>query len=85
MTIPRSNEKDIYEGEEDAHFLNKGVVWSKEFLTKFPKSPRFVKCFLENIEGNSVYIPRFLRRLQPPPDIFFEVESGNKDNKKAIE
>ena len=80
MTIPRSNEKDVYDGAELQDFLDKGTKFSKRFLTSH-KSPRYVKCFLENIEGKSVYIPRFLRRLEPPRDIW----SSSGDNKKAIE
>ena len=51
MTIPKTNEKDIYAGAESTALLEKGRNWSKSFLTMFPKSPRYVKCFLENIEG----------------------------------
>ena len=85
MTIPRSNAKDVYEGAEDSTFLARGSAFSKSFVSAYPKSPRFVKCFLENIEGKSVYIPRYLRRLQPPADVWYEVESGGKKNNKAIE
>ena len=69
MIIPRSNAKDVYEGAEDSTFLARGSVFSKTFVYKYPKSPRFVKCFLENIEGKNVYIPKYLRRLKPPPDV----------------
>ena len=53
----------------------------KKFNGKFKKQQRFAKCFFENIDGQSVFIPKFLTPLAPPKEIYDK--DGNK--KKGIE
>lgn len=81
ITIPKNNDKDYYKGKERSVFLEYGSQWMKKMFTKFKKSERIVKCFFEDIDGVSVFIPKFLTPLAPPDEIY------NKDTnrKKGIE
>ena len=51
-------------------FLLHGNKWAKEL--SYPgkrKNPRSFKVFLEDVSGASVFIPRFLTPLPPPPAV----------------
>lgn len=73
------NEKEYYQGYEKTPFLQLGNDWAKQVASKFKQEKRLIKVFLENIEGQSVFIPRFLTPIRPPEGVF------QKEDKRAIE
>ena len=83
IQLPRENEKDYYRGKESDNFLQKGTNWIKAVQNKFKKTPRSMKCFLENIDGESVFIPKFLTPLRPPEQIYDERDDGKNIEKAA--
>ena len=80
IQLPVKNEKDYYRGKEADNFLQKGTNWIKSIQNKFKQNPRVIKAFLEDIDGESVFIPKFLTPLRPPEQIY----KGPNDE-KAIE
>lgn len=66
ISVPQENEKEAYPGKEKTPFLTLGTDFAKDIYTKFKTRPRVVKVFLVNIDGESVFIPRFLSPMQPP-------------------
>lgn len=79
INIPLENEREFYVGAENGPFLEKGTAWEKQFYERFKPNARQVKAFLENIEGKSTFIPRFLSPIKPPASVCAA------DDKKAIE
>jgi len=66
-------------------FLLSGNKWAKE--RSYPgkrKNPRSFKVFLEDIQGRSVFIPRFLTPLKPPEQVTYVQNSQGPDT-KALE
>jgi len=69
INIPLENDREFYVGAEQATLLEKGTAWEKQFYERFKPNNRQVKAFLENIEGKSTFIPRFLSPIKPPPSV----------------
>lgn len=44
----------------------KGKEFMIEYYERFPKDHRFVKIFLENLDGQSIFISKFIRSQEPP-------------------
>ena len=80
ISIPLENEKDFYNGVEKTGLLEAGTDWVKMIYDKFKPIHRSPKVFLENIKGESTFIPRFLSPIKPPE----KVTDVSKD-KKSIE
>jgi hypothetical protein len=70
ISISRENDKDFYQGYERTPFLQAGSDWVRNLEVKFKKNPRFMKVFLENIDGQSVFISKFLSPIRPPEDVY---------------
>lgn len=87
ISVPQENEKEAYPGKEKTPFLTLGTDFAKDIYRKFKTNPRVVKVFLVNIDGQSVFIPRFLTPMQPP--MTAPADGGfaiyDKDDPKAIE
>ena len=79
ISISRDNEQEFYPGYERGPFLQAGNEWIKAYQRQF-NSERVVKLFLENLDGQSVFVSKYLSPLKPPSEIY----SGPSD-KKAIE
>lgn len=64
-----SSASDYYPGVENSQFLIMGSSW----LMKIKKNPvygkRLIKLWGENIDGMSVFIPRFISPLKIPPHL----------------
>ena len=79
INIPLENDREFYGGQEKGPFLELGTAWEKQFYERFKPNNRQVKAFLENIDGKSTFIPRFLSPIKPP------VHVCDVKEKKAIE
>jgi coiled-coil and C2 domain-containing protein 2A len=79
IKLPMENDKDYYNGKEKANFLEACIQWAKATARPFVLNQRCFKLFLENIDGQSVFIPRFLSPIKPPDEIY------KKDDSRAIE
>lgn len=82
ISLPRENDRDYYQGFEKGPFLQVGSEWVKALELKFRKQGRQFKVFLENIQGQSVFIPKFLTPIQPPEMIY---KDGSHNDVKSIE
>jgi coiled-coil and C2 domain-containing protein 2A len=80
ITLARENDREYYQGFEKGPFLQVGSEWVKNLEVKFRKTSRQYKVFLENINGQSVFIPKYLNSLKPHESFF-----SGKEDKKAIE
>ena len=83
ITIPKSNEKDYYKGVERSPFLEYGSIWMRKVYNKFKKGHRIAKVFFENIDGHSVFIPKFLTPLAPPTEVYDKQTNRKKGIEKA--
>jgi len=71
IQISLENEKDYYSGpmkKETGIDLEKYHQWAKDIMMKFGNE-RYIKIYLENIDSESVFIPKFLTPIRPPPDL----------------
>jgi len=69
--MQNDNEEAYYPGFESSSLLFYGSEWIREIRTKkknFLK--RNIKCFGENLIGNSVLLCRYLTALRPPQQLF---------------
>jgi coiled-coil and C2 domain-containing protein 2A len=66
LQLPGENEYDYYPGAEKPSLLIAGSTWVKELKNRKVCSTRVVKAFGENINGQSVFLSRYLTRQKPP-------------------
>jgi hypothetical protein len=69
------NEREFYQGHEKTQLLHEGNLWIKRFAAKFPNKPRTMKVFLENLDGESVFISKFLHPIEPPAELLAQAGS----------
>ncbi len=81
ITLPRNNRNDYYQGFEQTPFLQAGTEFVDSVQSKFQKDKRYPRVFLENLDGKSVFIPKYLSPQRPPPEVYRD----NDTNSKAIE
>lgn len=68
LELPTETEADYYPGFENATFLYQGSQWVlHQKANRKVLKDRVVKVFAENCLGKSVFIPRFITPLEPPP------------------
>lgn len=67
IELPSENSELHYEGAEDSQTLLYCAQWIKRLAKKFPS--RNFNVFGENLNGQSVLIPRYLRPMQPPKEV----------------
>jgi coiled-coil and C2 domain-containing protein 2A len=83
IRIPLDNDEEHYAGFEDSELLEKGTMWANKVTSSFKGQHRIVKCFLEDIDGRSVYIPRFLCPIRLPDDVYRRDEKPNRAIERA--
>ena len=59
--------------------MDECLNWTRAFARKYRVRPRYVKLYLEDINGHSIFIPRYLSPVKPPAEIY------TKDDNRAIE
>lgn len=70
IEIPTDFETLYNPGFEDAEFLIDASIWLEKIKKKKKKiSKRNIKLWGENIEGKSVFLPRFISPMKPPFDL----------------
>lgn len=79
IRIPIDNDREYYNGKESPLFLETCCQFARQVTKPYVLKPRFVKLFLENVDGMSVFIPRFLTPIRPPDEIY------KKEDNRAIE
>ena len=70
IELPAENAVDYKAGKEDGVLLNRGVRWLKQWRKKTVYKERVIKLFAEDVEGMSIYLPRFLSPQRPPTDFY---------------
>ena len=51
-------------------FLEAASKWADTAVADFKVNKRKIKVFLESLDGKSVFIPKYLTPIKPPPDIY---------------
>lgn len=82
IQIETQNERDYETGYETTPFLLEGSEWAKSAVERFRKSPRRVPVFLEKLDGQSVFVCRYLTPVRPPGSLS---GGSGQDPDKAIE
>ena len=70
LELPTEAESDYYPGFENPKFLFDANQWITNRKVDKNLKNRNIKLYAENFEGKSVFIPRFIHPLEPPPEIF---------------
>ena len=50
--------------------LETASKWADAAVANFKVNKRKIKVFFENLDGQSVFIPKYLTPIKPPPDIY---------------
>ena len=80
----KNDDLDYVPGFEDSIFLINGTKWLKKMKEKTILKNRTIRLFAENINGHSVFMPRFLKEDgQAPPDVIFNDKEPNPIEKAA--
>lgn len=61
-SLAYNGDKKFFGGEEDPLFLQHANDWLEQLNMK-----RYIRLWLNNLEGNSIFISRFLMDVEPPP------------------
>jgi len=51
IRIPVENDQEYYLGKESSIFLDECCKWQRQVVKQFQLKPRYLKLFLENIDG----------------------------------
>ena len=87
LELPAENEYEYYGGYEELNLLLEGT----KFVQDCKKSPglakRMIKVFGENIQGQSVFLCRYLRAQSLPPELalYFDGSGDQADVNYAIQ
>jgi hypothetical protein len=71
--LPDSNNTDFVKGEESMQLLLYGKSFLEKIFDQEENKGRNIRLWGYNIEGKSVFIPRYLTPLEPPPE-FMQVD-----------
>ena len=82
LELPAENEFEYYSGAENPSLLVRGTDWVRS-LRKGKFAKRVIKVFGENINGKSVFLPRYLTPQKPPVEVCDLV--SNPEDEYAIE
>jgi len=66
VEIPGKSESNYFPGFEDSQFLIMGSNWLDKINKNRVYGSRYIKLWGENIDGHSIFLPRFLTSQQPP-------------------
>ena len=69
LELPIKNEFEYYRGYEETHLLISGTRWVKKFKNDIKYKERVIRLFGENIQGQSVFLPRYLISQEPPREL----------------
>ena len=79
IALPSQNEYEYYPGFEDIKLLLSGTRWVKEIKSDELLTKRFIKLFVENARGESVFLPRYIYPQKPPEGIVnLDTHPGNE-------
>lgn len=76
--LPASNNKNPFVGAENPQLLIMGKAWMDKFFGQKENKNKNVKIWGENIMGHSIFLPKFLDTLQPPPGFPIDKEAYKK-------
>ncbi|CAG9318052.1 unnamed protein product [Blepharisma stoltei] len=69
LELPTESEADYYPGFENPKFLFHGFQWMIHQKNKQLLKNRNIVLWAENTKNQSVFLPRFITPLQPPPGL----------------
>ena len=78
-SFSKNDELDYVPGFEDSLFLINGTSWLKNIKDSSLLKNRTIRLFCENFDGQSVFIPRYLRKDGQKPDTLIFTENPNPD------
>lgn len=61
-SVAYNGDRKFFGGEEDPLFLQHANDWLEQLNLK-----RYIRLWLNNLEGNSIFISRYLLDVEPPP------------------
>jgi coiled-coil and C2 domain-containing protein 2A len=82
IDVAVENEREYYPGAEEITLLISGTKWIKDLQSDPTYAKRSIRLFAENLNRESVFLPRYLRPLAPPPSV---VDLTSAENDVAIE
>lgn len=88
IELPAENSYDYYPGGEPTNLLLHGTQWVKSMRHKNARmSTRVIKVFGENLQGQSVFLCRYLRPQKLPDRLAhdFGAQSDDQDTIYAIQ
>ncbi len=79
IAVPNENEFEYYPGFEDIKLLISGTRWVKDVKSYEMCIKRYIKLFVENAKGESVFVPRYLFPQRPPEAVVdLDTHPGNE-------
>ena len=81
IELPAENEYDYYPGAEPTELLLFGTQWVKTIQKNQRFAKRVIKVFGENLQGQSVFLCRFIRSQELPPNLVASLEGEESQDK----
>ena len=66
VEMPSKSEANYFPGTEDSQFLIMGSNWLEKISKNSVYGSRYIKLWGENIDGHSIFLPKFLAPQEPP-------------------
>ena len=79
IEVPTKSESNYFPGIEDSQFLIMGSNWLDKISKNRIYGARHIKLWGENIDGHSIFLPRFITITKPP----FVLENNGVDSEKS--
>ena len=80
--VPSHNGSEFKTGKESGRFLNMGKKWLDDYFKKNPENPRNIQIWSESVEGHTIFLPRYFRKLAPPT---FQTKDSNGKQIETLE
>ena len=79
IALPSENEFEYYPGFENIKLLMTGTKWVQGIKSTAIYEKRLIKLFAENVQGESVFMSRYLYPQKPPTVIFNEARQRDSE------